>query len=126
MNAARSAWFFGNALLHLTTAEAWLFIVLYHLSAPWWRTEAGRHVMAFMGALAAVLTLSSLRLLTGPPAQPAAVTWFTWLRIIVFATIPVVVGWRLWMLWRAQYRGRTWAEIRGRRRPAHTTPRERM
>jgi hypothetical protein len=110
-----AALFIGNVLVHLTTLLAWAFIVLYHLSAPWWRTEAGKHVMAFMAALAAVLTLSSLRLATGAPAQTEPVTWFTWLRVLVFASVPAVIGWRVAILWRAQYRGRRWAEIRGRR-----------
>lgn len=106
----------GNGLLHLSTVEAWLFIGMYHLSSPWWKSEAGRHVMTFMGVIAAVLTLSSVRVATGAPPSAEPVTWVTWVRVLVFAGVPAVIGWRIAILWRAQFRGRTWAQIRGQRK----------
>lgn len=103
----------GNTLVVLTTALAWLFVVLYHLAAPWWRSEAGRNLMSMMGVIAAVLSLSTVRIVAGAGIDAP---WFIWLRTAVFAATPVVIAWRTWMLWRVQYRGRTWSEIRGRRR----------
>jgi hypothetical protein len=38
--------FFGSA------GAALLFVVLYAFLSPWWRTEAGRNIMAVMGTLA--------------------------------------------------------------------------
>lgn len=101
----------GNGLLILTTVMAWLFVLLYHLSAPWWRSEAGRNLMSMMAVIAAVLSLSAGRIIAD-----ASEDWFVWLRTAVFAATPVVIGWRTWMLWRVQYKGRSWAEIRGRSR----------
>lgn len=106
----------GNALIVLADVLAWLFVVLYHLSSPWWRSEAGRHLMSMMAVLAAVLSLSTVRIVAGAGVDTG---WFVWLRIAVFAGTPVVFGWRVWMLWRLQFRGRTWAEIRGARKKVH-------
>lgn len=105
----------GNGLLILTTVLAWLFVVMYHLSAPWWRSEAGRNLMSMMAVIAAVLSLSAVRIAAGAGVDEG---WFVWLRTGVFAGTPFVIGWRTWMLWRVQYKGRTWAQIRGRSRKA--------
>lgn len=103
----------GNGLAVLTTLLAWLFVILYHVASPWWRSEAGRNLMSMMFVIAAVLSLSTVRIVAGAGADTG---WFVWLRTLVFAAVPVVIGWRLWMLWRVQFRGRTWAQIRGHRR----------
>lgn len=108
-----SARYFGNGLAVLTTVLAWAFVALYHLSSPWWRSEAGRNLMSMMGVIGAVMTLSMVRIVAGAGLDTG---WFVWLRTLVFAAVPVVIGWRLWMLWRVQYQGRSWAEIRGHRR----------
>jgi hypothetical protein len=87
----------GNVLLGISTVEAITFCLLYHLSSTWWRTEAGRHLMAFTAVIAAVLSLVMVRIVIG--ADPP---WFAWLRVAVFGLVPWVLGWRLWLLWRAQ------------------------
>lgn len=109
----------GNGLVVLTTVLAWLFVVLYHLSSPWWRSEAGRNLMSMMAVIAAVLSLSAVRIVIGADSDTP---WFIWLRVLTFAATPLVIGWRVWMLWRVQFRGRRWAEIRGRRRGVRRTP----
>lgn len=101
----------GNALAIVTALIAWLFVLAYHLSSPWWASEAGRNIMALVGVIAAVLTLAVVRIAGVDSA------WFQALRTGVFAATPIVLGHRLWMLWRVQFRGRTWAEIRGHRKP---------
>jgi hypothetical protein len=104
----------GNVLVALSAGFAVAFVALYHLSSPWWRSEAGRHVMSFMGIIGAVLILTLIRIVAGAKVD-AHWPWFTWLRVVVFAGVPGVIAWRLWMLWRLQYRGRTWAQVRGHR-----------
>ncbi len=90
---------FGTFLVYFSTFEALLFIVLYHRLAAWWKSEAGRHVMSFMAIIAAVLVLSSLRALLGASLDTP---WFQWLRVAVFVGVPVVIGWRIRLLIRAQ------------------------
>lgn len=93
----------GNALVVVTTGLAWAFVVLYHLWAPWWRSEVGRHVMTYSTVVAAVLTLSLVRLIGGASLET---TWFQILRLIVFAGVPAAIGWRIAILWRVQRRSR--------------------
>jgi hypothetical protein len=57
-------------------------------------------VFAFMAVIAAVLTSASLRIVFGDPE------WYTWVRVIVFAGVPVVLIWRLAILLSAQTRRR--------------------
>lgn len=95
-------WFMaGNVLLVVTALLALACVASQALLARWWETPAGRHVMAFQSALAAVLTLWGLRV------------WFPdneiirLLRSIAFAGLPVVIGWRLTIIirtWRAKRR----------------------
>lgn len=88
----------GNVLVFVSTAEVLAFLVLYHLSTggDWRHSPAGRHLMAYSAAIAAVLVLASARIAVGDSP------WFQSLRTVVFAGIPVVFGWRLWLLRSAQ------------------------
>lgn len=88
----------GNVLIFVSTAEVLAFLVLYHLSTggDWRHSATGRHLMAYSAAIAAVLVLSTVRIVAGDSP------WFQSLRTIVFAGIPVVFGWRLWLLRVAQ------------------------
>lgn len=90
----------GNALVVLSALISVVFMTVYHLRAYWWRTGDGRHVFAFMGVIAAVLTTAAVRILLGDPE------WYTWLRVVVFAGVPVVLLWRLGILLSAQTRRR--------------------
>lgn len=87
----------GNVLLIVSALLATAFIVLYHWSAVWWKNADGRHVMAFMAALAAVLDLGVVRIVIGTQE------WFEWLRLGVFVGIPLVLAQRLLILVRAQF-----------------------
>jgi hypothetical protein len=73
--------------------------VVYQITARWWEREDGRHVMSFMFVIAAVLVLSVIRVYVPGSAD---LLWFNVLRLVVFAFVPVVLGWRLVMLLRAQ------------------------
>lgn len=98
----------GNALVISSAIVSLVFIFAYHQRAYWWRTGDGRHVFTFMAVIAAVLTSASLRIIFGDPE------WYTWVRVIVFAGVPVVLVWRLSILLSAQSRRRIRSDERTR------------
>lgn len=89
----------GNVLVLITTVLGWTFCVLYHFLAPWWRTTMGRNVMTYGLVVAAVLSLSSARIIAGAGLET---TWFQVLRLIVFAGVPMAISWRIAILLRLQ------------------------
>lgn len=97
----------GTVLIHSCTVASVAFVVLYQLWADWRRERMGPHVMAFMGSLAAVFALSSIRLVFGDS------TWFVALRTVVFVAVPAVLYWRLWLLIKTQLEKRR-ARLGGR------------
>lgn len=83
---------------------ATLFVVLYHLSARWWTSEEGRHLMSFTFVMAAVLDYVSVRTMVGgsrPPSLGVDVP-----RFVIFGLVAVLLIWRLLMLYRIQIRPR--------------------
>lgn len=85
----------GNGLI-LWAALVGMVSVVVHARVPWWRTQMGRHLMAYMLVVAAVLTLSSIRVVAGD-------SWgFALLRLVVFAGVPIVMSQRLWLQIKAQ------------------------
>lgn len=93
----------SDVLLISSALLANLFVVLYHLLTPWWRTDVGRNLQVFMIITAALLDLSAIRL-AGDASLDTG--WFVWIRLGVFACLPVVIGWRIWILIRLQYQAR--------------------
>lgn len=91
--------FLGNLLLYTSALAAIGCALVYGLLAPWWRSEEGRHLFSFQVVVAAVLSLSVVRVLFDPDGS---VAWFAWLRLVVFALVPIVLAWRLWLIIRAQ------------------------
>lgn len=91
----------GTALVFVSAALAWAFCIGYHLSARWWESRAGRHLMTFTGALAVVLTLWAVGAVT-----PTKGPWWEVTRLVAFTGIPASLGWRLWLLYRLQIRPR--------------------
>jgi uncharacterized membrane protein len=82
--------------------SATAFVGLYHLSARWWHSEEGWHVMSFTAALAVVFDWLAVRtLLTDarPLAPGIGVT-----RAVIFWAIASLLLWRLWLLYRRQIR----------------------
>jgi hypothetical protein len=91
----------GSTLLIASALLSLACVAAQALLARWWETPAGRHVMAFQGVLAAVLTLWALRVWI--PDSGLIIT----LRSLAFACLPVVLGWRLALIirtWRAKRR----------------------
>src|SRR5690606_41518797 len=78
----------GNAFLVVAALLALACVLAQALLARWWETPAGRHVMAFQSGLATGLTLWVLRVW-----MPDA-SWLIEARLVAFARVPVVLGWR--------------------------------
>ncbi|WP_242892404.1 putative phage holin [Actinomadura litoris] len=88
------------------------FCVVYHLSARWWRSEEGWHLMSFTGALAAAFVWLTVRTFVVSP-RPVSVGVEVG-RTLVFCGIAGLLWWRLWILYRRQIRP---VVRRGRRQP---------
>lgn len=85
----------GNGLI-FWSAIVYLASVALHLRVDWWRTQMGRHLMASWAVIAAVLALSSVRILFGDSI------WFQLLRLVVFVGVPVLGTQRLYLQIKAQ------------------------
>lgn len=91
----------GSTLLIVSTLLAVACVAAQALLARWWESGAGRHVMAFQGVLATLLTLWTLRVWIPDSALVLG------LRFAAFAGLPVVLGWRLAIIirtWRSKRR----------------------
>jgi hypothetical protein len=90
----------GTLALWTALGAALLFCLLYHLSAPWWRSAEGRHLMSFTGGLGLVFGWLAYRSVTTAPgdAHPAEET----ARTCVYLSLAVLLLWRLGLLWRRQ------------------------
>lgn len=92
----------GDALVISTCLELWVFVGLYHelsrrAGVPWWSDPGGCLTMALAASEAVVLSLSTARTLAGASLDTP---WFTWVRITMFGTLPVVIGGCVYALWR--------------------------
>ena len=87
----------GNGLIMLAAVIGTVSVIL-HLRVPWWRSEMGVHLLCYMAVMAAVLDLSTIKILFGDTAG------FALLRLIVFIGVPLVMAWRLWLQIKAQRR----------------------
>lgn len=92
----------GTVGLVAGAAAATVFVVLYHLSARWWRSEEGIHLMAFTGALAMVFNWLTVRTLLVDPRPVSAGVGVT--RAVIYWLVAALLVWRLTLLWRRQIR----------------------
>ncbi len=92
----------------IAAVAAVAFMVLYAVRSDWRRSAMGRHLMAFMGVLAAVLVMWSVHRLVGPLPQ---VAWAA-----ALAAFDAVMVWRVALLWRTQHNGDASAQMYGARR----------
>lgn len=96
-----SPWFLiGSAFLIVSTLLAVACVAAQALLARWWESAAGRHVMAFQGVLAVLLSLWTLRVWIPDNG------FVLGLRFTAFAGLPVVLGWRLAIIVRTWRRKR--------------------
>lgn len=75
--------------------------VVVHSRVQWWRTEMGRHLMAYMTVMAAVLVLAVVRIFLGDA------WWFSLFRLLIFIGVPLVMTQRLWLQIKARRASRT-------------------
>lgn len=99
----------GTAALWAGVSAGALFVVVYHLSAPWWKSAEGRHLMSFTGALALILGWLAYRSIFTPRTLTGAEEWT---RAAVYLVVATLMVWRLALLWRRQIR----PALRGRER----------
>ncbi|MFH9236018.1 hypothetical protein [Streptomyces globisporus] len=79
-----------------------VFVVTYHVMAPWRRTPMGWHLMLFTAAIGLLGLYTVVVTITGLNGVPAMV-----LRYIRSALLLLVAGLmlqRTWMVWTAQHR----------------------
>lgn len=84
------------AVFAVIWASSMTFVVLYHLHAPWWRSDVGKNYMAFAGSLA---------LLSGHIIISIAFPDYPGRRGVLLAgltAIAVLMVWRLFILRAAQ------------------------
>lgn len=89
----------GTAALWLGVAAGAAFVVLYHVSARWWRSAEGRHLMSFTAALAMILGWLAYRSLTAPRALSQVEEYG---RTVVYVVVAGLLLWRLELLLRRQ------------------------
>ena len=79
----------GDVAFYLATISSVLFAILYLLFAPWWKTPAGRNIMAVMGTMGVAFAYFSWAIAIGgaPPA-------FYPVRALLFIGIAASVTWR--------------------------------
>jgi hypothetical protein len=76
-----------------------MFVLLYTVLSPWWRTAVGRNIMAVMGSLALIGAWGSwVNFSHDPRATPA----FWQIRFTLFTVLTLAIGWRVVMLVRVQ------------------------
>lgn len=79
------------ALLVISWAGCWAFVVLYTRAYKWWHNEFGRHLVAFSACLGLFLTyFLVLAFWPGMPYWPRI-----WLRTGLFTLFAAVIVWRL-------------------------------
>ena len=91
----------GNIGVVASAAIATVGLVGFVSLARFWRSRGGWHVFWYMLVIAVVLDLVLVRLVFGDSP------WFAWLRAGIFAFgMPLVLGWRLWIIFDLQLRRR--------------------
>ena len=85
------------ALIAVSAAESWVFVVLYHVRTRgrWHNSRLGRHLMSFVAVVAAILTLALV-----------SRTWrdnvvVGWLWVALYVALVYVIGRRVYLMLRA-------------------------
>ena len=76
--------YLANAMI-VWAAAVGVASVIVHSRVRWWASEMGRHLMAYMTVIAAVLVLAVIRMLAGDT------WWFQLVRLVVFLGVPIVM-----------------------------------
>ena len=87
----------GNWVLWSATAMLTIVIAYYHLTARWWKTPEGRHIMAWTFVMWTVLMLA-----TASTIGALSLEVRLWIRLVVFALFLWLGIWRFLLIARAQ------------------------
>jgi hypothetical protein len=87
----------GSWVIVLCAVLSLTFVVTYHFSALWWKSEIGKHLMAIAASEFLILATQSVRVITGVQSE-----CFELFRLFIFLSFPVVLTWRLVILWKLQ------------------------
>jgi hypothetical protein len=87
------------------------FVVMYHLTARWWKSEEGWHLMTFTAFVAAVFIF--VLAAKNSVLPPLAVAWT---RVVIYGGMCALLVWRVRLVAKAQerVRERARAEFRAR------------
>lgn len=114
MGASDNLWReYGDHALIGCAVVAATFVLLYMFLSPWWKTPAGRNIMAVMGSLAVSLVYFTWAVNAGgiPP--------FFWpIRAMLFTGILLAIGHRIILFLRAHVLARR-ARKENRHEPRH-------
>lgn len=76
-----------------------VFVLLYLVLSPWWKTTAGRNIMAVMGSLGIALAYFTWIVVVRGSEVPVG---FWPIRAVLFTAIGLAIGWRVIILLRSQ------------------------
>jgi len=101
MTVLNLALWYGNLAALVTVLEGGVFAYLYETKTKgaWRKTQMGRHLMWFVLAPSSVLLLALIRAIFGASLDTL---WFVILRLVVFTSVPVVYGQRIWIFLKVQ------------------------
>lgn len=91
----------GDWILYITTGLLVVLCVYYHLTASWWKSAEGRHVMAWTVCTAAIFAF-----LTSAVSGRLTLDGKLWVRIVVYGLFFLLGVWRFVLIARAQRQAR--------------------
>lgn len=92
----------GNVALWGASITGFLFCVFYTLTATWWKSEVGWHLMSWSAATEFIFAYLAFASLVRKPGAALPATNLLWIRFVVFAVFWFLIAWRFWMVARAQ------------------------
>lgn len=98
MGPSQTLMHISDALIIWTFLASAGFVILYHVTAKWWGNAFGKSLMTYQIAMTMVLGLSIVRIILGGTEHPI----FMYLRLAVFAVVPLALTWRIVVLVRLQ------------------------
>lgn len=93
---------YGDLAYYACTVAAAVFVVLYLLIAPWYKTATGRNIMAVMASMAGILVYFTWAIWHGSPLPFG----FYPMRAVLFTALGLSLVWRVIILVRAQLAAR--------------------
>lgn len=97
--------FAGHAAIQGVFYSALLFVLAVSTFWPWWKSQLGWSIVAKSIALAIAVFPAMLAYWFGPQVYTRAL-WLRWAAIGALWTIPLILAWRLAVIWQAQRKAR--------------------